>query len=121
MIRMSVRPAATASSTTYWIAGLSISGSISLGCAFVAGRNRVPSPAAGITALRIFVTRALPPGGLAPSIPLPLPPHSSTQARLEPRLHSAHADVRVPVHVLRSSDRGLPAHHRGPTDDLRCV
>ena len=44
-------PAATASSTTYWIAGLSTTGSISFGIAFVAGRNRVPRPAAGITAL----------------------------------------------------------------------
>src|SRR3954454_20822674 len=51
MIRMSSMPARTASSTTYWIAGLSTTGSISLGCAFVAGRNRVPSPAAGMTAL----------------------------------------------------------------------
>src|SRR5260370_27141133 len=32
--------------------GLSTSGSISLGCALVAGRKRVPSPAAGNTALR---------------------------------------------------------------------
>src|SRR5580693_8776750 len=47
----SFRPAATASSTTYWIAGLSTTGSISLGVAFVAGRNRVPRPAAGTTAL----------------------------------------------------------------------
>src|ERR1039457_3415711 len=46
-------PAATASSTTYWIAGLSTTGSISLGVAFVAGRKRVPRPAAGTTA---FVT-----------------------------------------------------------------
>ena len=52
MIKMSRMPARTASSTTYWMAGLSTSGSISLGWAFVAGRNRVPSPAAGITALR---------------------------------------------------------------------
>src|SRR5450759_4070625 len=35
----------------YWIAGLSTIGSISLGVAFVAGRNRVPRPAAGTTAL----------------------------------------------------------------------
>src|SRR6478672_13979758 len=48
-------PEATASSTTYWIIGLSTSGSISFGCAFVAGRNRVPSPAAGKTALRAFM------------------------------------------------------------------
>src|SRR5687767_612962 len=51
MIRMSLMPAATASSTTYWIAGLSTTGSISFGWAFVAGRNRVPRPAAGMTAL----------------------------------------------------------------------
>src|SRR5437867_6006041 len=53
---ISERPDATASSTTYWINGLSTNGSISLGCAFVAGRNRVPSPAAGKTALRICIT-----------------------------------------------------------------
>src|SRR4030095_2526700 len=35
--------------------GLSTRGSISLGCALVAGRNRVPRPAAGKTALRILV------------------------------------------------------------------
>src|SRR4029453_8735863 len=53
---ISDRPEATASSTTYWIIGLSTSGSISLGCAFVAGRKRVPRPAAGKTALRTFMT-----------------------------------------------------------------
>src|SRR4051794_4415390 len=47
-------PADTASSTTYWIAGLSTTGSISLGVALVAGRNRVPRPAAGMTALLIL-------------------------------------------------------------------
>src|SRR6478735_7681571 len=51
MIKMSSIPAATASSTTYWMAGLSTTGSISLGWALVAGRKRVPSPAAGMTAL----------------------------------------------------------------------
>ena len=56
-------PAATASSTAYWMTGLSTSGSISFGCALVAGRNRVPQPAAGKTALR---TRIEPPStGLA--------------------------------------------------------
>src|SRR5258707_15793293 len=34
------------------MSGLSTTGNISLGCALVAGRNRVPSPAAGRTALR---------------------------------------------------------------------
>src|SRR5437660_12603578 len=52
MMMMLVRPAATASSMTYWMIGLSTSGSISFGCALVAGRKRVPSPAAGRTALR---------------------------------------------------------------------
>src|SRR5215813_4141102 len=47
-------PAAIASSTPYWMMGLSTIGSISLGCALVAGRNRVPKPAAGKTALRTF-------------------------------------------------------------------
>src|SRR5438105_4918370 len=46
-------PAATASSTTYWISGLSTRGSISLGWAFVAGRNRVPKPTAGKTAFEM--------------------------------------------------------------------
>jgi hypothetical protein len=36
--------------------GLSTMGSISLGWALVAGKKRVPSPAAGNTALRIGVT-----------------------------------------------------------------
>ena len=51
-------PEATASSTPYWMIGLSTSGSISLGCALVAGRNRVPRPAAGKTALRTIGTRS---------------------------------------------------------------
>src|SRR5271156_4899147 len=34
--------------------GLSTSGNISLGCALVAGKNRVPRPAAGKTAFRTF-------------------------------------------------------------------
>src|SRR4051812_39402353 len=53
-MRTSSRPADAASSTTYWIAGLSTTGSISLGAALVAGRNRVPRPAAGMTALLIL-------------------------------------------------------------------
>ena len=55
MIRMSSIPAATACSTTYWIAGLSTMGSISFGWDFVAGRNLVPSPAAGMTAFFTFI------------------------------------------------------------------
>src|SRR3984957_15741238 len=52
---ISVQPAATASSTPYWIRGLSTRQSISFGMALVAGRKRVPMPAAGKTALRIFM------------------------------------------------------------------
>src|SRR6266478_2470130 len=48
-------PLATHSSTTYWICGLSTTVSISFGCALVAGRKRVPSPAAGRTALRTLL------------------------------------------------------------------
>src|SRR3990170_5710067 len=62
-MRMSLSPDLAASSTTYWIAGLSTIGSISLGWDFVYGRNRVPSPAAGMTAfmdagrtLSLFIT-----------------------------------------------------------------
>ena len=36
-----------ASSTPYWMMGLSTMGSISLGCALVAGRKRVPKPGGG--------------------------------------------------------------------------
>src|SRR3984885_9674331 len=50
-------PASSASSTAYWMRGLSTTGSISLGMALVAGRNRVPRPATGNTALRIGFIR----------------------------------------------------------------
>src|SRR4029077_7348778 len=46
MITCSI-PLAIASSTPYWMVGLSTSGSISLGCALVTGKKRVPRPAAG--------------------------------------------------------------------------
>lgn len=49
---MSVMPAAAASSTAYWMSGLSTTGNISLGIALVAGKKRVPKPATGNTALR---------------------------------------------------------------------
>src|ERR671914_1807051 len=58
MTRMSVMPAPTASSTTYWMVGLSMTGTISFGWLLVAGRNLVPSPAAGITAFLTFVMSA---------------------------------------------------------------
>src|ERR1700704_3111111 len=46
-------PASRASSTPYWITGLSTTGSISFGTAFVEGRKGAPIPATGKTALRI--------------------------------------------------------------------
>src|SRR5579863_4905614 len=55
MMRIWLQPEAMASSTPYWMMGLSTSGSISLGWALVAGRKRVPRPAAGKTALRSFM------------------------------------------------------------------
>src|SRR5690606_19774593 len=48
-------PAVSASSTAYWMSGLSTIGNISLGEALVAGRNQVPRPATGNTAQRILV------------------------------------------------------------------
>src|SRR5947199_9025427 len=50
-----LQPAASASATAYWMIRLSTSGSISLGWALVAGRKRVPNPAAGKTALQTFI------------------------------------------------------------------
>src|SRR3546814_18122216 len=52
---MSVMPALAASSTTYWMAGLSTTGSISLGMDLLAGSMRVPKPATGITAFLTFM------------------------------------------------------------------
>src|SRR5260221_685890 len=57
---ISVMPAAAASSTAYWISGLSTIGSISFGLALVAGRKRLPRPATGKTALVIFFCIRLP-------------------------------------------------------------
>src|SRR5512146_2939725 len=57
------QPEAMASSTPYWMIGLSTRGSISFGCALVAGRNRVPQPAAGKTALRTRMSPLASTGG----------------------------------------------------------
>jgi hypothetical protein len=51
---ISVIHADTASSTNICMTGLSTIGSISFGCAFVAGRKRVPNPAAGMIHFVIF-------------------------------------------------------------------
>ncbi|OQB34765.1 MAG: hypothetical protein BWY06_03361 [Candidatus Latescibacteria bacterium ADurb.Bin168] len=49
-------PCSTISSTTYCTTGFLPTGSISFGCDFVAGSNRVPRPATGITTLLILMT-----------------------------------------------------------------
>src|SRR5437764_13705156 len=54
MIVMFEMPEWITSSTPYWMSGLSTSGNISFGCALVAGRKRVPNPAAGNTAFLTF-------------------------------------------------------------------
>src|SRR5204862_918800 len=48
-------PAAAASSTTYWIVGLSRTGSSSFATALAAGSIRVPRPAAGMTTLLTLI------------------------------------------------------------------
>ncbi len=52
-------PAPTASSMISCNAGVSMIGSNSFGTALVAGRNRVPSPAAGMTAARTCIPTML--------------------------------------------------------------
>ena len=52
--KMSSIPDLRASSTINWIVGLSTIGNISLAKALVAGRKRVPNPAAGMTAFLTF-------------------------------------------------------------------
>src|SRR5690606_4605955 len=52
--KISSIPEAIASSTINWIVGLSTIGSISFAIAFVAGKNRVPNPAAGMIAFLTF-------------------------------------------------------------------
>ena len=54
-MRISLIPLFTASSTTYCRVGVSTIGNISLGMAFVTGKNLVPNPAAGITAFLILL------------------------------------------------------------------
>src|SRR5688572_30843448 len=80
---------ATASSTTYWMVGLSTSGSISFGWALVAGRNRVPSPAAGKTPLRTFIEARLARRGPQPRSALRLGYQIARLARRGPQPRSA--------------------------------
>ncbi len=54
MMASSTSSGSSASSTTYWMTGLSSTGSISLGVHLVPGRKRVPRPAAGMIAFMLF-------------------------------------------------------------------
>ena len=74
--------------------GLSTSGSISLGCALVAGRNRVPRPAAGKTAFRIRSSTAS-------------MLHSCVASHLEMRHRPESEPGRSIPHCRQDSDRGL--------------
>src|SRR6185503_11482332 len=73
-------PAVRASSTAYWMSGLSTIGSISFGLALVAGRKRVPRPATGKTAKRIGAGRLT--GG--PSVPETCADHDTGAAVSRP-------------------------------------
>ena len=61
-------PAAAASAATSSIPGVSTTGSSSFGTAFVAGRNRVPSPAAGTMAVLNVWVVAAPVMGAKPNV-----------------------------------------------------
>src|SRR6185436_4423191 len=88
-----VSPEATASSITYWMIGLSTRGSISLGCALVAGRKRVPSPAAGKTALRSFFIAL---GHATTRPPEALPGHATLTAHARPQVRGGEQGARPP-------------------------
>src|SRR5258706_9954402 len=105
----SVIPAATASSTAYWMSGLSTIGSISLGEAFVAGRKRVPSPATGKTALVTLVMYA--PSSLFPQHreELLLLEHADPEAARAIELRSRLGARDHVVGLLRDRSRDLPA------------
>src|SRR3954468_1831902 len=146
-MRMSRIPARTASSTTYWMAGRSTTGSISLGCALVAGRKRVPRPAAGMTALVTdFDTgspgagpaRGMLPGdgapggrtgvdgpmvGLRPPVAYPLvgrpTPSEGEPAKRASRLRYAGTHAQR-VLMATSPAQGSPGDRAMPTYEYRC-
>ena len=103
---MRVRPEATASSITYWMMGLSTRGSISLGCAFVAGRKRVPRPAAGNTALRIFWWDIM-------------ARNATTRRRAARDRGVLSCPAMLDLQVRRGEPRGRPRHAREPRAGAR--
>src|SRR3954470_1796849 len=87
---MSVMPAAAASSTAYWMSGLSTTGIISLGLALVTGRKRLPNPATGNTAFLSLAISA---------------PQDFAQLRL---IDHRHAEA---LRLLELGSRLDPGHH----------
>src|SRR5438094_3394362 len=121
MTRMSVIPAPTASSTTYWMAGLSTTGSISFGWDFVAGRNRVPRPAAGITAFLTFMGLL---GGEEPEVYRsgPRPTLRGRRGSLASAPYNrCHAYVRVRLPVVWDARGGLSEVQRRTSHGMRSV
>src|SRR5262245_44469426 len=148
MISTSSIPARAASSTTSWIAGTSITGSMTFGCALVAGRNRVPSPAAGMTALRTLMaapsSRPLvpeegeryahrattqivgPPYAVRPTgeASVHLPGHAHVRVhlpRLRPHVRHRPEDDRRAAHGVPGVRRCAPEGVRGPRDRVQGV
>src|ERR1700730_17526965 len=105
MITCSI-PLAMASSTPYWMVGLSTSGSISFGCALVTGRKRVPRPAAGKIAFR---TRGV--GGIGDNLIGERTTPHSTGHRGPPGAHCRrrldHASCRRQGHLRDAGDDRL--------------
>ena len=90
-------PAASASSTAYWISGLSTTGSISFGLALVAGRKRVPRPATGNTAVRMV------------ELNIHINLSAALQRRLRPGCSTART-FRSPLHDARTAWSVRSAH-----------
>src|SRR5437764_7814531 len=85
------------------MAGLSTTGSISFGAAFVASRNLVPSPKAGITAFLTLATRLLP---QTPDAAAPRGPRSVSHGRVTPtRCPEARRHYHRHGHVHRRAPR----------------
>ena len=113
MMRMSSIPARTASSTTYWMAGLSTTGSISFGCAFVDRKEPRAEPGSRDHRLANF-HRSSPchdlPRSLYESGGARYPWHSTVASASRPGVADAH--VRISLQGLWRAPRGRAVLHR---------